>query len=111
MNQKKKTKQVVETQESKEKNGCPKNEVLWWIGMAAVVDYSGAGSGFGVGVIASQSSNNQQFFSTGPNGSEPRIQSVVKQNSQVRPAPPRSQQMVALPRMVDQRWSSGGGQG
>ena len=39
-----------------------KRSPKWWIGMAAVGGLLvGAGSGFGVGVIASQSSNNQQF--------------------------------------------------
>ncbi len=48
MNQKE-TKQVVETQESKEKNGCPQTKPKWWIGMAAVGGLLvGAGSGFGV---------------------------------------------------------------
>lgn len=61
MNQKE-TKQVVETQESKEKMVVLKRSPKWWIGMAAVGGLLvGAGSGFGVGVIASQSSNNQQF--------------------------------------------------
>ena len=61
MNQKE-TKQVVETQESKEKMVVLKRSPRWWIGMAAVGGLLvGAGSGFGVGVIASQSSNNQQF--------------------------------------------------
>ena len=60
MNQKKQNK--LSKHKSKEKwlssNGSPK----WWIGMAAVGGLLvGAGSGFGVGVIASQSSNNQQF--------------------------------------------------
>lgn len=55
-------KQVVETQESKEKMVVLKRSPKWWIGMAAVGGLLvGAGSGFGVGVIASQSSNNQQF--------------------------------------------------
>ena len=61
MNQKE-TKQVVETQESKEKMVVLKRSPKWWIGMAAVGGLLvGAGSGFGVGVIASQSSNSQQF--------------------------------------------------
>ena len=61
MNQKE-TKQVVETQESKEKMVVLKRSPKWWIGMAAVGGLLvGAGSGFGVGVIASQSSNNQHF--------------------------------------------------
>ena len=61
MNQKE-TKQVVEMQESKEKMVVLKRSPKWWIGMAAVGGLLvGAGSGFGVGVIASQSSNNQLF--------------------------------------------------
>lgn len=61
MNQKE-TKQVVETQESKEKMVVLKRSPKWWIGMAAVGGLLvGAGCGFGVGVIALQSSNNQQF--------------------------------------------------
>ena len=78
MNQKDK-KQVVETQESKEKMGVLKRSPKWWIGMAAVGGLLvGAGSGFGVGVIASQSSNNQQFSQPVPNGSKPRVQSATK---------------------------------
>ena len=63
MNQKE-TKQVVETQESKEKMVVLKRSPKWWIGMAAVGGLLvGAGSGFGVGVIASQSSNNKDPIS------------------------------------------------
>ena len=62
MNQKE-TKQVVETQESKEKMVVLKRSPKWWIGMAAVGGLLvGAGSGFGVGVIASQSSNTNNFL-------------------------------------------------
>ena len=62
MNQKE-TKQVVETQESKEKMVVLKRSPKWWIGMAAVGGLLvGAGSGFGVGVIASQSSNFNNFL-------------------------------------------------
>ena len=82
MNQKE-TKQVVETQESKEKMVVLKRSPKWWIGMAAVGGLLvGAGSGFGVGVIASQSSNNQQFsqpVQTGQNQG-----SNQQQNSQSR---------------------------
>ena len=62
MNQKE-TKQVVETQESKEKMVVLKRSPKWWIGMAAVGGLLvGAGSGFGVGVIASQSSITNNFL-------------------------------------------------
>ena len=74
MNQKE-TKQVVETQESKEKMVVLKRSPKWWIGMAAVGGLLvGAGSGFGVGVIASQSSNNQQFSQPVQTGQNPYIQ-------------------------------------
>ena len=49
-------------QQKTEKMIVVKKSPKWWIGMAAVGGLLvGAGSGFGVGVMASQSSNSQQF--------------------------------------------------
>ena len=58
--------------QTKEKMVVLKRSPKWWIGMAAVGGLLvGAGSGFGVGVIASQSSNNQQFSQPVQTGQRP----------------------------------------
>ena len=81
MNQKDK-KQVVETQESKEKMVVLKRSSKWWIKTAAIGGLLvGAGSGFGVGVIASQSLGQQQLsqaVQTGQN--QGSLQNQQKQN-------------------------------